>query len=200
MRNSHITGSSRRGFTLIELMITVVILGVLAALAVLGVSSYMRSAKTSEAAGLIVDMMAGQVRYKTEAHRFLDVSGGVAGDGDYYPNGSFDGTSVIMWGGDDGCSGFGYDGAPVSCYRNFQALGVEPDMAVRFRYSSTVIAAGAGPALPTNAAGYNPGGVTATEEGYIVVAQSDLDGDSGLRTAVVGSSLMANLYMENKGE
>jgi len=41
--------SSRRGFTVIEVMMVVVILGVIAALATVGMSGYMRHAKTAEA-------------------------------------------------------------------------------------------------------------------------------------------------------
>ena len=186
-----------RGFTLIELMIVVVIMGVLASLAIYSVNNYIQKSKTTEPREVVGQIMSAQEAYFDEAGADLDVTGGVS-DSHFYPNGTFDGRTRIQWGGVDGCT---HAASTETCMLRFKRLGVFVNQPVMFRYASTTFAAGVIPTVPTTyVTGYNPDNVTAPRAGYVVVALSDLNGDGGSRTALVGSSLQAQLYLENVGD
>jgi prepilin-type N-terminal cleavage/methylation domain-containing protein len=190
-----------RGFTLIELMIVVVIIGVLASLATYSVTNYIQMSKTSEAREVVGSIMAAQEAFFDETSAYLDATGGVTDD-DFYPHGNFNGRTVIQWGGADSCSGFALDGVTaVPCVTQFAKLGVFVNKAVMFRYASTTFGAGSAPPVPaTYVTKYNPGNITAPRDGYVVVAMSDLDDDGTSRSVIVGSSLQSDLYGENLGD
>jgi type IV pilus assembly protein PilA len=59
---------NRNGFTLVELMIVVAIIGILAALAVPAFSRYVKKARTSEAAGQLNKEWAGSLTYYDTDH------------------------------------------------------------------------------------------------------------------------------------
>jgi prepilin-type N-terminal cleavage/methylation domain-containing protein len=63
-----------RGFTLIELMIVVVIVGVLATLGVVGFSKLAGTARTSEATGMIQAIRSAQEAYHAETGTYADIS------------------------------------------------------------------------------------------------------------------------------
>lgn len=65
----------QRGFTLTELMIVIVILGILAAIAILSFRKYVQHAKTSEVYTMLGDIRAKQEGYRAEFSQYCDVSG-----------------------------------------------------------------------------------------------------------------------------
>ncbi len=179
-----------RAFTLVELMIVVVVIGILATLAVYGVRRYVLSAKTAEATQMIGAIKAGQEAYFDETFRYLDVNGGL--DTNRYPVDA-DWGSKVQWGGGSG--------AVAQVRNNFATLGVSSSGAVQFRYSSVAGAPGA--SAPSFGVG-----VTASEYNfpsspavhwYIVKAIADLDED-GVYSVFLGSNFSNEIFSKNPGD
>lgn len=70
-RHSRACGRSHAGFTLVELMIVVAIIGILAAIAVVGFGGFVNDAKETEAFTTLSDIAAKQEQYRTRFGTFV---------------------------------------------------------------------------------------------------------------------------------
>lgn len=174
-----------RGFTLVELTIVVVIIGVMATLATYGLSQYLRRSKTAEAVQMIGAIKAGQEAFLDETFRYYDVSTTL--DNLYPSTGDWD--QKIQWGAGDLAA-------------RWLNIGIAPEAPVQFRYACI---AGLPTAMPTDGAlgtgvDYNLAAVASRpSHWYLVKAVADFDGD-GTQSVFVGSSFSSEIYSQNAGE
>lgn len=159
-----------RGFTLVELMVVVVIVGVLAALGVAGLRSYVIRSRAAEATAMIQAIRAAQERFRSESGAYLDVS---ADQNDWWPRRSqLDGTLVSF-----------RVAAPDATGRRWELLAVQaPGQGVRFVYTTRAgppgVAIGtAAPMANPAAAGAFSTSVLANQNWYVIEARGDADGD-----------------------
>jgi type IV pilus assembly protein PilA len=181
--------SWQRGFTLAELMIVVAMIGVMAALAIVGYRKYLNAAQASEAKAMIQGIRAGEESYKSEMLVYLNVSGTL---NNYYPNN----PTVTQ---DDKKWSWVQSGDPryTDKDKGWQLLNVAADGPVRFGYA---VVAGVGPAAPPAPVGFtsppvwppiNPG-----IPWYVVQAVNQRSPGAKL-VLFVSSSLSGEIYGEN---
>lgn len=175
------------GFTLVELMIVVVIVGILSALAVYGVRMYIQSTKTSEAGAIINSIRAAQEVYLQDTFVYLNVS--ASNYANLHPSAT-PGNFKRSWAGDG-------DSATTSA--KFRELGVTVDSGVYYSYG--VVAGRTGEAIPTPPTAKKNFGfpTNATQPFYVVIAKGDLDGD-GTFSYVMAHSMSSEVYIEREGE
>src|SRR5262245_41657084 len=120
------SGSIRNqsGFTLVELMITVVLIGILAAVAIPNFLSYQAKSRRSEAYTNVVAIGTSELSYQAETDNYIDA--GAYPDFTAYPGGL--GTHKMTW-----------DAASVAEYAS---LGWSPEGEVAYSYE---VNAGASP-------------------------------------------------------
>ncbi len=180
----------QRGYTLVELMIVIAIIGVLAALAVYGVRRYILSAKSAEAIEIINSIRAAQEQYRDERFQYLNVSSVDVSSGSFFPFASKAAlkNNVHNWAtGTTGVAG------------NWAQLGIFPNAPVTFGYACQ---AGQGNGVPTQAilgTAKNLKYPATAPNWYVVRAAADRDGDGKL-ALFVGSNFTDEIYAEGEIE
>jgi prepilin-type N-terminal cleavage/methylation domain-containing protein len=184
---------NQHGFTLIELMITVAIVGILAALATWGVSRYVRLSKSSEATHMIGAFKAAQETYKSDMFSYLDVAGenGAISAASYYPA-KKPAKVARSW--------LEVSGSESPVGLRVKQLGVVADAPVWFVYAC---AAGSGTQAPAgpqlNDAVENWPAQATGQPWYVVSARGDLNGD-GVESRLTSASFTTQIFTENEGE
>lgn len=171
-------GAAARGFTLMELMVVVSIIGILAALGTYGVRKYVLSAKTAEATSMLTQIRAAEEAYRDETFAYL----GVEDFSVWHPAGT-PGSNKRSW-----------DSESNDMTLVFRDLGVRSDGPVYYSYSVVIgTAGGEPPDIPTTRTFEFP---DPTGPYYIAMAKGDLNGD-GTFTYALSHSDSSDVYVDN---
>jgi type IV pilus assembly protein PilA len=197
--------ATRRGFTLVELMVGVGMVFILASLAFIGYRKYINAAHTAEPRELIEMIRATEEVYKNDNLQYLGIPGDNCSttlNGDWYP------TTPAR----DQISNFDNPASPeYRCWRKFVHGG---SMNVRFGYS--VMAGLPGTAMPTPSSKFTTppaypsppttctsiaGATVCNPVGWYVIEAGDDQDANGVWALFIASSLQGQeMYVENEGE
>ena len=186
-----------RGFTLIEICITVVIIGVLATLAIVSFSRWFGKSHMAEATEMVNEIRRAQEQYKTEVQHYADISKGFQpGANQLYPNPS-PGTFKTQWGAK--CTW---------CTVDWTVITARSHDPVMYGYATQ---AGTASCDPVSCKGINftqngqPVSLDALAGGkvtgpwYAAFAVGDTNGN-GIYSRVMGSSFTNQIWIDQEGE
>jgi type IV pilus assembly protein PilA len=186
---SPVTARRVRGFTLVELMIVVAMVGILATLAVVGYRKLVQASHVSEATGMVQNIRVAQEGYHSETQQYANVSGAL---NNFYPAAP-QYQVVTAWGGP--CTAACTGGVPWS------ALPVHVDGPVYFGYATVAGIAG-GPAPPAITTETLVLPAAPATDWYVIAAEGDLDGTPGQAndTNVYGTSWTNQIFVDHEGD
>ena len=186
----HRTRHSNRGFSLLELMAVVVIVGLLALAAVSMFSDQLLASKGTEAASHIEAIRAAEQAYKAENQAYLSVSGAsqnVKPDdvATWYPQ-------LVPTAKRSDWVNSGHPDYPL-----WQQLA--PAINRKVLYNFLVFAGGPGTSIPSLKVKDAPAFGTQAQDWFVIQARGDVDGDS-VFSLYASTSLTNEIYVENEGE
>jgi len=182
----------RRGFTLVELMIVVAIVGILAVLAVVSYRKIILASHVSEATGMVQNIRVAQEEYFSETRQYANISTSL---NTWYPQASpsFN-VGVTGWGG--ACGG--------ACNANmdWSMLPVHVDGPVMFGYATVAGPPGQAP-VPAQIVVNSQNIVfpsTPQTDWFIVAATCDLDSSGAPNTSVYTTSWQNSIFIDQEGQ
>jgi type IV pilus assembly protein PilA len=187
-----------RGFTLVEMMIVVVIVGVLATLAVVGYRKLVNSSHVSEATSMVQNIRLAQEAYHSETQQYANISTGI-------PSGATPTASGILYPGNPkyGIQTAWGAACTAICGKNWDwnMLPLHVDAPVLFGYATIAGPANTTPAVTTLTVNGKSVSLPSPSpvDWYVVGAEADLDGDSTTTTNVFGTSWTNQIWVSNEG-
>jgi prepilin-type N-terminal cleavage/methylation domain-containing protein len=171
-----------RGFTLVELLTIVAIVGILATTAVVFVGRHLQAARTAEAVAMVQSIRAAEERFRAENRAYLSVSNSLT---DYHPVPSPDGRRRSFYTGS-------------SSDNLWKLLG--PTVSGPVRYGYAVVSGPSGATMPLPNTTSKPNWGTPTGPWYVVQASSGDPDGNGVTCYVVATNQSGEVYVENEGE
>lgn len=173
MKTTRSTLRPVRGFTLTELMVVVVIMGILATLGVASLRGYLFKAKSVEGLSVIRAIAAAQERFRGENLVYLSVSDDLT---TYYP----------MAVGEMGSTRYQWNRSSGSNYANWQRLAPTVNTPVQFGYAT--VAGLPGQNFPTTSLSTQPVWPTnPSQPWYVIQATGDVNEDGVFEVLVTSS-------------